>query len=158
MTNAFALATGVNPFDPRTVFLAKHAQHVVLIHFPIALFLTGVAFDVAARFLKQRTLLAVASWNLVAAALSTFPVIATGLLAWQWALEGQHLKGILLLHLVFGLISSALLWIVGFIHLRALRHPDAALPINRIPLELVAVALIGVTGHLGGFLSGVNLS
>jgi hypothetical protein len=27
-----------NPFDPKTVFLAKHAQHVVLIQFPIALF------------------------------------------------------------------------------------------------------------------------
>jgi hypothetical protein len=28
----------VNPFDLKTVLLAKHAQHVVLIHFPIALF------------------------------------------------------------------------------------------------------------------------
>jgi hypothetical protein len=28
---------GVNPFDIRTVILAKHAQHVVLIHFPIGL-------------------------------------------------------------------------------------------------------------------------
>jgi hypothetical protein len=27
----------VNAFDWRTIFLAKHAQHVVLIHFPIAL-------------------------------------------------------------------------------------------------------------------------
>jgi hypothetical protein len=27
----------MNPFDIRTVVLAKHAQHVVLIHFPIAL-------------------------------------------------------------------------------------------------------------------------
>ena len=31
-----------NLFDLRTVLLAKHAQHVVLIHFPIALFITGV--------------------------------------------------------------------------------------------------------------------
>ena len=34
-----------NPFDLHTVLLAKHAQHVVLIHFPIALFITGVALD-----------------------------------------------------------------------------------------------------------------
>ena len=34
-----------NPFDIATVVLAKHAQHVVLIHFPIALFITAVAFD-----------------------------------------------------------------------------------------------------------------
>ena len=31
----------INPFDPKTVFLAKHAQHVVLIHFPIALCITA---------------------------------------------------------------------------------------------------------------------
>src|SRR5947209_4088446 len=29
----------MNPFDLKTVLLAKHAQHVVLIHFPIALFI-----------------------------------------------------------------------------------------------------------------------
>jgi hypothetical protein len=31
----------VNPFDLRAAILAKHAQHVVLIHFPIALFISG---------------------------------------------------------------------------------------------------------------------
>ncbi len=38
-----------NPFDLRTVLLAKHGQHVVLIHFPIALFMSGVAFDLLSR-------------------------------------------------------------------------------------------------------------
>ena len=31
------------------ILLAKHAQHVVLIHFPIALFISGVAFDLLSR-------------------------------------------------------------------------------------------------------------
>src|SRR5439155_26701628 len=35
------LRTQVNPFDLKTVLLAKHAQHVVLIHFPIALFIAA---------------------------------------------------------------------------------------------------------------------
>ena len=43
----------VNPFDLRTV-LAKHAQHVVLIHFPIALFITAVVFDLIAQWTKRR--------------------------------------------------------------------------------------------------------
>jgi len=30
----------LNPFDIRSVILAKHAQHVVVIHFPIALFIS----------------------------------------------------------------------------------------------------------------------
>jgi hypothetical protein len=28
----------VTPFDLKTILLAKHTQHVVLIHFPVALF------------------------------------------------------------------------------------------------------------------------
>ena len=44
----------MNPFDPKSALLAKHAQHVVLVHFPIALFLTGVAFDFAARWTRRR--------------------------------------------------------------------------------------------------------
>lgn len=146
----------INPFDPQTIFLAKHAQHVVLIHFPIALFITGVAFDAAAQWSKRQPLLAVASYNLIAAALTTFPVIATGLLAWQWALEGQRLKGILLLHLIFGSLSSVLMWFVGWLHFRYLQGKSNFSPGFRLALEVVGVAIVGLTGHLGGFLSGVN--
>ena len=88
----------VNPFDPKTALLAKHAQHVVLIHFPIALFITAVIFDLIAHWTKRRGLADAAYYNLLAAAISTLPVLATGLLAWHFQLEGQHLKGILLLH------------------------------------------------------------
>jgi hypothetical protein len=30
------------------------------------------------------------------------------------------------------------------------------LPRYRLPIEVVTVALVGLTAHLGGFLSGVN--
>ncbi len=79
-------------FDLRSVLLAKHAQHVVLIHFPIALFLTGVLFDFAAQWTK-RTILATAAFaNLLAATVSVPPVVASGILAWQWQLAGQRLN------------------------------------------------------------------
>src|SRR5215471_4676519 len=96
----------VNPFDPRTVLLAKHAQHVVLVHFPIALFTAGVAFDFLALWTRRRLLAAAAYYNFLVGALSTIPVLITGLLAWQWQLEGQRLKGTLLLHLALGVGSS----------------------------------------------------
>jgi uncharacterized membrane protein len=146
----------VNPFDPKTVLLAKHAQHVVLIHFPIALFMAAVAFDFLAQWGKSRSLAAAAYFNLLLAAAFTVPVVATGLAAWQWALEGQKLKGILLMHLVLGCTSAAVIWIVFLIHLRARRHPENSLPAYRLSLEAIAVLLVGVTAHLGGFLSGVN--
>jgi uncharacterized membrane protein len=50
----------VNPFDIKTVLLAKHAQHVVLIHFPIALFVSAAAFDYLAQWTHHRALAAAA--------------------------------------------------------------------------------------------------
>jgi uncharacterized membrane protein len=146
----------VNPFDIKTVVLAKHAQHVVLIHFPIALFIAAVVFDYVAKWTKNQALAAAAYFNLLLAAISTVPVVGSGLVAWQWALEGQKLKGILLMHLILGCISSVLIWLVFWIHWRARRLPERSLPKYRLPIEALAVLIVGLTGHLGGFLSGVN--
>lgn len=146
----------MHPFDIKSVIFAKHAQHVVLIHFPIALFIIGVLFDFLAYRTRRRVLAAAAYCNLFAAAVATIPVLITGILAWQWELEGQRLKGILLTHLVFGVASSLLIWIVWLIHLRTKGKRGAVLPGYRLPIEAVAVAILTVTGHLGGFLSGVN--
>lgn len=147
----------INPFDLKNALMARHAQHVVLVHFPIALYIVGVAFDVAALWSKRRQLSDAAYYNLSVAAAFTIPVVATGILAWQFALEGQALKGILLLHLIFGLLSSLTIWAVWTIHFLARRAGDRAFPANvLLALELVGVALISLTGHLGGFLSGVN--
>jgi uncharacterized membrane protein len=146
----------VNPFDLKTALLAKHAQHVVLIHFPIALFLAAVAFDFIALWTNRRGLADAAYYNLLGAAISTIPVLGTGILAWQFQLEGQKLKGILLLHLVLGCVSTVLIWLVWWVHFHA-RRRTVYLPSYRLVLEVLAVALVALTGHLGGFLSGVNL-
>jgi uncharacterized membrane protein len=146
----------VNPFDLKTALLAKHAQHVVLIHFPIALFITAVAFDFITQWTKVRGLAQAAYYNLLAAAISTVPVLATGLLAWQFQLEGQTLKGILLLHLVLACVSTVMIWLVWWVHFRA-RKRTVYLPGYRLAVELLAVGIVALTGHLGGFLSGVNL-
>ena len=101
-------------------------------------------------------LAAAAYYDLLVAAVSAVPVMATGLLAWRWQLEGQRLKGVLLLHLVMGLLSGTLIWLVWSIHFRARRTAGLRLPMYRLPIEFVAAVVIAVTAHLGGFLSGVN--
>jgi uncharacterized membrane protein len=146
----------LHPFDIKTVVLAKHAQHVVLIHFPIALFIIGVLFDFLGQWKNQRLLAAAAYYNLLVAAIAAIPVVLTGILAWQWELEGQKLKGILLMHLVWGCVSTVLIWVVWFIHRRNRRNQDEVLPGYRLPIEAAAVVIVALTGHLGGFLSGVN--
>lgn len=147
----------VNPFDPKSALLAKHAQHVVLVHFPIALFLTGVLCDVLGHWGRKRALKTVAEFNLWAAAITAVPVVATGIAAWQWQLEGQRLKSVLRLHLVFGACSAVLLWVVIWVRSTVWKKTDSTLPAWHAVLEFATVLAIALTGHLGGFVSGVNL-
>jgi uncharacterized membrane protein len=149
-------AAMVDPFDIRTALLARHAQHVVLIHFPIGLFMTAVVFDFIAQRTKREGMSQAAYYNLLAAAISTVPVVVSGLLAWQFQLEGQKLKGILLLHLVLACLSTAMIWLVWCVHFSA-RRRRVSLPVCRLAVEVVAVIVIALAGHLGGFVSGVNL-
>jgi len=89
-----------NPFDLKAALLAGHAQHPVIIHFPIALFIASAVFELLAVWRKQPLFASVAYYNLLGAALTLPLAIATGLGAWQWQLEGaalpreRHLAGL----------------------------------------------------------------
>lgn len=145
----------MNPFELRSVLLARHAQHVVLIHFPIALFITGVLFDVLSRGHRTSLLGNAAYVNLTAAAITVFPAVITGLLAWQFVLDGRKPKGLLLLHLLAAW-SSVLFIVASWLLHRHGRRAEAAPPAYRFALEFLGVAFVVITAHLGGFLSGVN--
>jgi len=146
----------VNPFDLRTILLAKHAQHVVLIHFPIALFIAGVGLDLLSRGKRTSQLAGAAYLNLSIAAATVIPAVLTGLLAWQFALDGKKLKGLLLLHLIAASIAALLVIASWWLHWRTRREGSLLLPGFRIPIELLGVVAIALAAHLGGFLSGVN--
>jgi len=146
----------VNPFDLRTILLARHAQHVVLIHFPIALFITGVGFDLLSRGKRASQFAGAAYLNLSAAAVTVLPAVVTGLLAWQFVLEGKKIKGLLLLHLIAALSAALLVIASWWVHWQTRKGAPALLPRYRVPVELLGVATIALTAHLGGFLSGVN--
>lgn len=111
----------MSPLNLKEILLPKHAQHVVLVHFPIALSVLGFAFDVLARWRRQLTLAAAAYYNFATAVILTAPTVATGLLAWRFQLGSQKLGGALLLHLISGSISSALIGLVWYLHWRTRR-------------------------------------
>jgi uncharacterized membrane protein len=146
----------MNPFDLKSVILAKHAQHVALVHFPIALIVVSVLFDLLSLRKQSFALLRAAYYTVIVAAISAVPTIATGLLAWQLQFEGKRLKGNLKLHMILALSSSVLIWLVCWLHIKEQRKPQFNSPRVRLAIELVAVALTMLTGHVGGFVSGVN--
>jgi uncharacterized membrane protein len=106
----------VYPFDLRTILLAKHAQHVVLIHFPIALFVTGVGLDLLSRGKSGSQLGSATYLNLCVVAASVLPAVLTGLLAWQFALEGKRLKGLLHWHVSAASIAAILVIASWWVH------------------------------------------
>lgn len=146
----------LNPFDPKYFLFAKHAQHVALIHFPIALFIGGVILDFLGEWKNRLDLTAAAYLNFWGAAISSIPAVVTGIAAWQWALEGQKIHGILQLHMIFAAVSTVLIWVVFLLHKLRRRIPSSRFVAYCLLMEAVAVVAIVLTGHLGGFLSGVN--
>ena len=143
----------MNPFDLKTALLAKHAQHVVVIHFPIALFMVSFAFDLLALWRRDRHLATAAYYNLIAAAVATLPAVVTGLLAWQWQYGGKRLRGNLRLHLILGVVSSAMIWLVWWLHFRQRRKPGGRLTAAYWAVELVAVAVYHLDRTLGRHLN-----
>lgn len=146
----------MNPFDLKSVILAKHAQHVALVHFPIALIVVTVLFDFLSLRKQSLALLRAAYYTVIVAAIAAVPTIATGLLAWQLQFDGKGPRGNLKLHMILALSSSVLIWLVCWLHIREQRRPGAVSPSIRMALGLLAVALTLLTAHVGGFVSGVN--
>jgi uncharacterized membrane protein len=141
--------------DLRTMLLERHAQHVVLIHFPIALFMSGVVFDLLSRGKRDSQLARAAYLNLSVAALTVLPAIITGVLAWQFAFGGTPLDGMILFHLLAASFAGLLVVASWWIHWQ-IRRSELPLFRYRIPIELLGIVVIALAAHTGGFVSGVN--
>jgi hypothetical protein len=99
----------------------------------------------------------VAYYNLLGAALTIPFAIATGLGAWHWQLEGATIKGNLRLHMICALTSALLIWFLTWMRSR-LRTKGRPPSIAYWGVTLIALLTITLTGHLGGILSGVEMS
>src|SRR5579871_6557288 len=143
----------ISPFDIKTALLAKNAQHPALIHFPIALFIVSMLFDLLAIWRKNPTLGAAAYFNLCLAALSSLVAVATGLIAWQWKYGGAALEGNLRLHLIFGSTSAVLMCALWGIRFQRQKQGKQDVGLDYLILGLIAMALVALTGHIGGIVS-----
>ena len=116
----------------------------------------GVVFDLLALRKNSPALLNAAYYTVISASIAPLPAVATGLLAWQLQFEGKPLRENLRLHMMLAVFSAAMIWLTCLLQLRAQRKPQQASPRLRPLIEVVAVLLTVLTGHVGGFVSGVN--
>src|SRR6059058_1895687 len=107
-----------NPFDLKSALLAGHAQHPVIIHFPIALFIASAVFELLAVWRKQPVFASVAYYNLLGAALTLPLAIAPPPPARPWQLAAATLKGNLLLHMICALTSASLIFFLYWMRSR----------------------------------------
>lgn len=145
----------ISPFDVKTAVLAKNAQHPVIVHFPIALFIISVLFDVLGVWKKSPALRTTATYNLIVAAFGGLFSVVSGLIAWQWQYGGAELRGNLQLHLILGIVTTGLLFLLWAIRARQAKSPTVPLARLYVVLSLLTLVLISLTGHIGGILSGV---
>ncbi len=153
-------ADGDQPFSLfssiKGLLLPKHAQHPAIIHFPIALYYVSLLFDLLAWRRQDKTLAAAAKFNLILAAISALFSVASGLLAWQFAYGGVALQGMILYHLVLGIVTAV--GILAMCWMRTRKSVDDSLTPGRFYLVfgLLLAVVVMITGHLGGNLTGVN--
>lgn len=128
--------------------LPKNAYHPAIVHFPIALFLCGLLFDLIGFVRNNRTFLLAGWYNLIAAAVSSFGAIATGVLA-IWIMK-LPLQGLIRTHLLLAVLGTLLMW--ALVVLRFRRHENMSQPLRiaYISLAVVGMLLISYSAHLGG--------
>ena len=146
-----------NPFSLQSLFFPSHAQHPVIVHFPIALFVFSLFLDLIGLRTGNRKLNSAGYLNLVAAAATGILSVITGLLAWRMAFHGEPLTSDrwLLSHLILGVVTTVLMCLLWLI--RARYPKDSPQPVGAlyVALGIVTLAVIGLTGHLGGVVTGV---
>jgi uncharacterized membrane protein len=152
--SAASASTDPNPFTLKAMLFPKHAQHPILIHFPIALFVISLLFDLLGARRNDGTLRAAGFYNLVVAAVSAYAAAGSGLLARQFLYGGAALTGYLLYHLLLGIGLTLLLTLLAWMRVRQ-RSPEQPVSRAYVALALLGLILIIITGHLGGILSGV---
>lgn len=140
-------------FDLKVLLMPDHAQHPVVVHFPIALFTISLFFDLVGYRKKLPVLNQVGYYNQAAAAVSSLPSLITGILAWRIKFAGIPLQGVMLYHLVLAFITTGLFWLLWAVRVKfEQKHQAKWLRIYFILAGLIFL-VITLTGHLGGGLA-----
>ena len=151
-SNSSASGDEPGPWAIQTLLFPKHAQHPVVVHFPIALLFVGLFFDFLGARTKNRSLLSAGYYNIAAAALFAPITVLTGLGAWWFQFQHPPLQGNILYHLVLGLTSLAIIWLLWGLRRNEMRGETTTFRIAYVALGVLALPIIAITGHLGGIL------
>jgi uncharacterized membrane protein len=124
-----------------------HAIHPMLIVFPLGLLATAVVFDILNLFLHQAGFSVASQYMIAAGVIGGLLAAVFGFGDWLAIPAGTRAKRLGALH-GGGNVVVVVLFAVGW--LLRLGAPDARPGVLPLVLEIVAAALAGATGWLGG--------
>lgn len=127
--------------------LLGHPIHQMLIVVPLGLYVIAVVFDVITMFRPIPELAIASFWNIVAGSVGAVLAAIFGLIDWTKIPSGTRAKRIGVFHALANVAVLAL-----FVVAAVLRWDNASYYVSTpaLVLELVAFALGGVSGWLGG--------
>ena len=140
-------------------FLSWPEMHAAVTHFPIAMLLGGLFFDVAAQFKSDENLAStwrlVSFWMLVLAVVTSVPSLFTGWVTGNQIYGSQGtLPAIFVWHRALAFFSSGTAILLLLMRVRARDYESSTRADSRraplLVLALLAAVAVGATGHFGG--------
>lgn len=135
--------TGSSPGDTGNALLPKHAFHPAVVHFPIALFIIGVAVDVFGFRKRDETIRKFGYWNMSIGLGFSILAVITGLLARSFNNFAWN-EPAFLTHFVASV--SATILMLASILLRRSHHRESWF---YFAVAVVAALVVGAAGHFG---------
>jgi uncharacterized membrane protein len=132
------------------VTIARHPIHPMLVPIPIGLWLFSLVCDVVYRLGPGDTVwYTVATYNLIAGIVGALAAAVFGLM--DMRVLPAHVKRIAKMHMTINLIVVALYLVNAWLRIRPGEYSDVPLL-----MSIVAVALLAVSGWLGGHMVYVH--
>lgn len=127
--------------------LFGHPIHQALVAFPAGLLVMAVGFDIIYMVTDEAAFATVAFWNIAAGIISGLAAAVFGLIDWLAIPSGTRAKKVGILHARGNVLMLALFAASWLLRRGEEGHAPSTLA---FVLALVAAALAGVTGWLGG--------
>lgn len=134
-------------------------QHAIATHFPIAMLLTGIVFDILASIARKPVWRAVGFWMMLVGALMTIPSVVTGWMTFSVLYSNLIPPVVAVQHRLLAIVTTVLALTLVILRIADRDKATSWTRVLHMLAGIVAALAAGATGYLGGqlvFKGGAN--
>jgi uncharacterized membrane protein len=128
----------------------RHPSHPMFVHFPVALYLAALVFDVMSRIHPDPALVRAGTYLIIGAFIGTAFAVTTGLVDWWGMIRGSSKRRLATRHMLFQLTAAAF-FVADFLLRWGNRDAERA-EISWILLGAIGYSILAVGQWMGGVL------